>query len=149
MGTTMITIQPFDVVVTKLFGISSSDKSSDLPGTRRDTICYSLRPRTDPENGLNRFMVQHLILLVMAFADLYFHDPVRCYDARDSFGRNRCEWSRKAVNQTLNQGILTPGSWVVQASTAEMTAAIIGKPSLLKMTWRGNPRCLSCYCYLE
>ena len=53
-------------------------------------------------------MVQHPDIAGQGICQSDFHDPVRCYDAPRQFWRNSgAEMIEEAVNQTLNQGILT------------------------------------------
>ena len=100
----------FDVVVTEnLFGDILSDESSVLPGTLG--VMPSASHSDKDQVCTNRFMVQHLILLVKGIANPISMILSVAMMLRDSFGETAgAEMIEEAVNQTLNQGNLDTGS---------------------------------------
>ena len=115
----------FDVIVTEnLFGDILSDESSVLSGT------LGVMPSAShSENGPSLYEPIHGSAPDIAGQGIA--NPISMILSvammlRDSFGETAgAEMIEEAVNQTLNQGILTRDLGG-QASTAEMTAAIIG-----------------------
>ena len=115
----------FDVVVTEnLFGDILSDESSVLPGTlgvmpsasHSDQGPSMYEPIHGSAPDIAGQGIANPISMILSVAMML----------RDSFGETAgAEMIEEAVNQTLNQGILTRDLGG-QASTAEMTAAIIG-----------------------
>ena len=115
----------FDVVVTEnLFGDILSDESSVLPGTlgvmpsasHSDQGPSMYEPIHGSAPDIAGQGVANPISMILSVAMML----------RDSFGETAgAEMIEEAVNQTLNQGILTRDLGG-QASTAEMTAAIMG-----------------------
>ena len=114
----------FDVVVTEnLFGDILSDESSVLPGTlgvmpsasHSDQGPSMYEPIHGSAPDIAGQGIANPISMILSVAMML----------RDSFGETAgAEMIEEAVNQTLNQGILTRDLGG-QASTAEMTAAII------------------------
>ena len=115
----------FDVIVTEnLFGDILSDESSVLSGT------LGVMPSAShSENGPSLYEPIHGSAPDIAGQGIA--NPISMILSvammlRDSFGETAgAEMIEEAVNQTLNQGILTRDLGG-QASTAEMTAAIMG-----------------------
>ena len=115
----------FDVIVTEnLFGDILSDESSVLPGTlgvmpsasHSDQGPSMYEPIHGSAPDIAGQGIANPISMILSVAMML----------RDSFGETAgAEMIEEAVNQTLNQGILTRDLGG-QASTAEMTAAIIG-----------------------
>ena len=115
----------FDVIVTEnLFGDILSDESSVLPGTlgvmpsasHSDQGPSMYEPIHGSAPDIAGQGIANPISMILSVAVML----------RDSFGETAgAEMIEEAVNQTLNQGILTRDLGG-QASTAEMTAAIIG-----------------------
>lgn len=115
----------FDVVVTEnLFGDILSDESSVLPGTlgvmpsasHSDQGPSMYEPIHGSAPDIAGQGIANPISMILSVAMML----------RDSFGETAgAEMIEEAVNQTLNQGILTRDLGG-KASTAEMTAAIIG-----------------------
>ena len=115
----------FDVVVTEnLFGDILSDESSVLPGTlgvmpsasHSDQGPSMYEPIHGSAPDIAGQGIANPISMILSVAMML----------RDSFGETAgAEMIEEAVNQTLNQGILTRDLGG-QASTAEMTAAIMG-----------------------
>ena len=116
----------FDVIVTEnLFGDILSDESSVLPGTlgvmpsasHSDQGPSMYEPIHGSAPDIAGQGIANPISMILSVAMML----------RDSFGETAgAEMIEEAVNQTLNQGILTRDLGG-QASTAEMTAAIIGE----------------------